>query len=81
MALEELKPLADIPLEVEGRLECCFMSVEDLLALEDGSLIRSDRAAGDNIEVYVGGQTIGTAEIVVLGNSLGIRITDFREKF
>ena len=49
--------------------------------LKEGSLIRSERAAGDNAEVEVGGQPIGAAEMIVLGNSLGFRITDFREKF
>jgi flagellar motor switch protein FliN/FliY len=80
-ALEQLRPLADIPLEVEAQLECCQMTVEQLLALKVGSLIRSDRAAGDNIDVRVGRQPLGTAEIIVLGGSLGFRITDFREKF
>lgn len=79
--LEELRPLADIPLEIEARLECCRMTVEQLLALQEGSVVRAERAAGDNIDVHVGGQFIGTAEVVVLGGSLGFRIADFREKF
>ncbi len=79
--LEQLRPLADIPLEVEARLECCSMTVEQLLALQAGSLVRSERAAGDSIDVQVGGQLLGTAEVVVIGGSLGFRITDFREKF
>ena len=77
---DQLRPFADIPLIVEARLPCSRMSVEQLLALKEGSLIRSDRAAGDNVEVEVGGEPIGSAEIIVLGNSLGVRITDFREK-
>jgi len=80
-ALDELRPLADIPLDVEARLECCRLTVEQLLALKEGSLLRSDRAAGDNIDVKVGGELIGTAELIVLGSSLGFRIADFREKF
>jgi flagellar motor switch protein FliN/FliY len=56
------------------------LTVEQLLVLAEGSLIRSERAAGDNVDVEVGGQPVGSAEIVVLGNSLGVRITDFREK-
>jgi flagellar motor switch protein FliN/FliY len=79
--LEQLRPLADIPLEVEARLECCSMTVEQLLSLQAGSLVRSERAAGDSIDVQVGGQLLGTAEVVVIGGSLGFRITDFREKF
>jgi flagellar motor switch protein FliN len=80
-ALDELRPLADVPLEVDTRLECCGLTVEQLLALKEGCLLRSDRAAGDNVDLQVGGELIGTAELVVLGGSLGFRIADFREKF
>jgi flagellar motor switch protein FliN len=78
---EELRTLADVPLDVEARLECCTLSVEQLMALQEGSLIRSERAAGDNIDVQIGTQLVGTGEIIVLGTSLGFRIADFREKF
>lgn len=80
-ALDELRPLADIPLEVDTRLECRGMTVEQLLALKEGCLIRSDRAAGDNVDVQVGGELVATAELIVLGSSLAFRIADFREKF
>ena len=79
--IEDLKPLADIPMDVDARLECCSLTVEQLLALQEGSLLRSERAAGDNIDVQVGSQLVGTAEIILLGASLGFRIADFREKF
>ena len=79
-ALDPLRPFADIPLVIEARLPCGNLTVEQLLVLKEGSLIRSERAAGDNAEVEVGGQPIGAAEMIVLGNSLGFRITDFREK-
>lgn len=80
-AIDELRNLADVPLDVEARLECCNLTVEELLALQEGSLIRSERAAGDNIDVQIGTQLVGTGEIIVLGSSLGFRIADFREKF
>ena len=80
-AIEALKPLADIPIEVEARLECCSLTVEQLLALQEGSLLRCERAAGDNIDVQIGSQLVGSGEIIVLGSSLGFRIADFREKF
>jgi flagellar motor switch protein FliN len=78
--VDPMRQVADIPLTVEARLPCCSMTVEQLLAVKVGTLIRSDRAAGDNVDVEVGGQAVGSAEFVVLGNSLGVRITDFREK-
>ena len=53
------------------------MTVEQLLALKEGSLIRSDRAAGDNVDVQVGGELVGTAELIVLGGSLGVSYRRF----
>jgi flagellar motor switch protein FliN/FliY len=52
--------------------------VRQILELEPGSLIGMKRSAGENIDLYVGGTLIGCGEIVVVENSLGVRITDFR---
>ena len=79
--IDDIRPLSDIALTVEARLQCCSMTVEELLSLQEGSQIETERAAGDNIDVWVGGQSIATGEIIVIGNSLGFRIADFREKF
>jgi hypothetical protein len=37
------------------------------------------RSAGENIDIYIGGVLCGSGEIVVIENSLGVRITDFRD--
>ena len=41
--------------------------------------LRTARSAGENIDIYIGGVLCGTGEIVVIENSLGVRITDFRD--
>ena len=33
--------------------------------------------AGENIDLYIGGALCGSGEIVVIENTLGVRITDF----
>jgi flagellar motor switch protein FliN/FliY len=43
-----------------------------------GSVIEMPRSAGENIDVYVSDTLIGFGEIVIIENSLGFRITDFR---
>ena len=72
--------LAHMPLEMEGRLDRRAISMRELLALVPGSLIRLDKSAGENIDVLAGGALLGYAEVVVIENAVGIRITDFREE-
>ena len=52
--------------------------MRQILELEPGSLIGMKRSAGENIDLYVGGTLIGCGEIVVVENTLGVRITDFK---
>jgi flagellar motor switch protein FliN/FliY len=41
--------------------------------------IETGRSAGENIDIYIGGVLCGSGEIVVIENTLGVRITDFRD--
>ena len=76
--MEEIAGFADVPVDIEAELDRRILTVRQILALEPGSLIGMKRSAGENIDLYVGGTLIGCGEIVVVENSLGVRITDFR---
>ena len=78
--VEELGDLAAIPLEVEAVLDCRVFTVNDILELAPGSLIRMDRSAGENIDLYVGGSHVAFGEVVVMENMMCIRVTDFRDR-
>ncbi|HLI83834.1 MAG TPA: FliM/FliN family flagellar motor switch protein [Bryobacteraceae bacterium] len=77
--MEEIAPLGDVPVEIEVELDRRMLTTEELLHLAEGSVIATSRSAGENIDIYIGGVLCGSGEIVVIENSLGIRITDFRE--
>jgi len=77
--VEELGDLAAVPLEVEAVLDRRVFTVSDILGLEPGSLIRMDRSAGENIDLYVGCSHIGFGEVVVMENMMCVRVTDFRD--
>ena len=74
---EEIAPLGDIPVEIEVELDRKTMTAREVLELEEGSVITTGRSAGENIDLYIGGALFGSGEIVVIENSLGVRITDF----
>jgi flagellar motor switch protein FliN/FliY len=76
-ALEEIARFADVPMDIEAELDRRILTVRQILQMEPGSLIGMKRSAGENIDLYVGGTRIGCGEIVVVENTLGVRITDF----
>lgn len=77
--LEEIRPLGEIPVELEVELDRRMMPTREVLRLQEGSVIRTSRSAGENIDIYIGGVLCGSGEIVVTENTLGVRITDFRD--
>jgi len=76
---EEIAPLGDVPVEIEVELDRRIMNTREILRLDEGSVIGTTRSAGENIDIYIGGVLFGSGEIVVSENTLGVRITDFRD--
>jgi len=77
---EEIAPLGDVRVEVEIELDRRTMTTREVLELAEGSVLCTARSAGENIDIYIGGVMCGSGEIVVIENTLGVRITDFREE-
>ena len=69
--------LSDVPLDVSVELDRRILTMREVLALERGSVIRLTRSAGENIDITIGGALVGFGEIVVIEDSMGVRITDF----
>lgn len=77
-AMEQIAALADVPVEVEAELDRRLLSIRKILDLEVGSVIGMSRAAGENLDIYAGGTLVGYGEIVIVENSISIRLTRFR---
>jgi flagellar motor switch protein FliN/FliY len=78
-AEQTIAHLADVPIVVEAELDRPLMTVREILKLAAGSAIRLTRAAGENVDLYVGEVLAGYGEIVVIENNVAVRITDFIE--
>jgi flagellar motor switch protein FliN/FliY len=76
---EEIAPLGEVPVDIEIELDRLVMTTLELLRLDQGSVIGTTRSAGENIDIYIGGVLCGSGEVVVIENTLGVRITDFRD--
>jgi flagellar motor switch protein FliN/FliY len=77
---KQLLRFADVPVEIGVELDRRILTMRELLALKENSLISTTRSAGENIDIYIGGALVGYGEIVVIENMIGVRITDFRDE-
>ena len=76
--MQEVAPIQDVPMEVAVELDRRQLKVRDILELQEGSIIQMDRSAGENIDIYIGRKLVAYGEIVIIENTMGVRITDFR---
>ena len=74
---EEIDHIANVPIEVEVQLDRRFMKISEILSLEEGSIVEMDRSAGENLDIYIGSRLAAFGEIVLIENTMGVRITDF----
>jgi flagellar motor switch protein FliN/FliY len=67
--------LLDLTLPISIELGRTSMTVQDILHLGRGSVIQLDRLAGEPIDVFVGDRRFAEGEVVLLGETFGVRIT------
>ena len=77
---QEVAKLANVPLEIEVELDRVELKVGALLDLDVDSILEMPRSAGENLDIYIGGKLVGFGEIVIIENTMGIRITDFKSE-
>lgn len=77
---EEIAHLADVPVAIEAELDRRIMTIGEILRLDTGSVVKLTRSAGENIDIVVGGRLVAFGEIVVLEETMGVRITDFNDE-
>ena len=77
---EETAFCGDIPMEISVDLGRVTMTLEQVLHLEPGSVIKMNRSAGENIDINIGDAPVAYGEIVIIESTMGVRITDFEPK-
>jgi flagellar motor switch protein FliN len=77
---QEIARIADVPLEIEIELDRVQLKIGALLDLDVDSILEMPRSAGENLDIYIGGKLVGYGEIVIIENTMGIRITDFKSE-
>ena len=75
--MDQIGHLGDVAIDVEVELDRKRLSVREVLELEAGNVLKMTRSAGENIDVLIGGSLIGFGEIVLVEDTVAVRITDF----
>jgi len=71
-----LDVILDIPVTISMEVGSTKISIRNLLKLNQGSVVELDRLAGEPLDVLVNGTLIAHAEVVVVNEKYGIRLTD-----
>jgi flagellar motor switch protein FliN len=77
---QEVAKIADVPIDIEVELDRVELKIGALLDLDVDSILEMPRSAGENLDIYIGGKLVGFGEIVIIENTMGIRITDFKSE-
>ncbi|ABM00495.1 MULTISPECIES: flagellar motor switch protein FliN [Shewanella] len=72
----KLDAILDIPVTISMEVGRSYISIRNLLQLNQGSVVELDRVAGEPLDVMVNGTLIAHGEVVVVNDKFGIRLTD-----
>ncbi|OQW43835.1 MAG: flagellar motor switch protein FliN [Proteobacteria bacterium SG_bin6] len=68
--------LQDVDVKLSVEIGSTSLTLRELLALGESSVIELDRAANDLLDVFVNGTLIGRGEVVTVGERFGVRMTE-----
>ena len=72
----EIKDLKKVCLTLTADLGKCTMLVRDVLELKRGSVVALDKLAGEMMDIYANGIPLAKGEVVVIADTLHVRIAD-----
>src|SRR5687768_8126406 len=72
----DLEDLRNVKLTVAAELGKCTMLVREVIELKRGSVLALDKVAGEMIDLLVNGQPFAKGEVVVIEDSLHVRLVE-----
>ncbi len=75
-AEEEVTPIKDIPLQISIEMARLKITLDELMNLSPGSLLELPPLADKRVSLIANGQKIGVAELIYLGEALGLKILE-----
>lgn len=75
-----LERFEDLPFDLELELGSLELTIGEIFGLQEGAVVRTDHPAGAPFTLRAGGVEFATAELVVVADSVSIRINKLTEK-
>ncbi|MBC7347646.1 MAG: FliM/FliN family flagellar motor switch protein [Clostridia bacterium] len=75
-----LEALGEVVVELSVELGRASVLVRDVLEWQPGTVLRLDKVAGEPITALVNGHPLGSGEVVVVGDRLGVRLRAFGDQ-
>jgi len=72
----DLGLLSNVSVHMTVEVGNAQITLQDLLRLNEGSVVELDRMAGDPLDILINGTQIAKGEVVVVGEKFGIRFGD-----
>jgi len=76
----DLQLLSNVPMDVTVEIGRGSVQVRELLSLVQGSIVELDRVVGSPVDVLVNGTLVAHGDIVLVGDELGVRVTEIVEQ-
>ena len=68
--------LQDVDVKLTVEIGSTQLTLRELLALGESSVIELDRQANELLDVFVNGTLIGRGEVVTVGERFGVKMTE-----
>ena len=68
--------LRDVKLKVKVELGRTMMYVEDVLRLNENSIIELDKLAGDPVDIFVNDRPVARGEVLVVNDNFCVRVSE-----
>ncbi len=72
----DLGLLNDVHLNVKIELGRTYMYVEDVLRLNENSVVELDKVAGDPVDIYINDRRVARGEVLVLNDNFCVRVSE-----
>ena len=79
-ASEVLQRFAELPFPIEVELGKLTLTIGDILALQEGQVLGTDHPDGAPFTMLAGGAELAAVDVVVIGNSLSVRVESMLQK-
>ena len=71
----DMEQLQDLRFNMVMELGSAMITIKDLLNLQKGSIVKTDRVSGGNVDLMVNGKVLAKGEVVIMTNShFGFRL-------